>query len=154
MSIGWNLYGANGSPTITQYAEASSVSGTSQNGYAAGQIGQVTLQNGGLLVANYSNGQQVTVGQLAIAAISNPDSLTSAGNNDLAASATTATPSVGAANTGSRGQIVAGSIESSTVDIASEFTNLLTFERSYQANSRVITTADQLVQDALSLVHP
>ncbi len=154
MSIGWNLYGASGAPAITQFAQASSVSGTSQNGFAAGQIGQVTMQNGGLLVANYSNGQQVTVGQLAVASINNPESLTAAGNNDLALSATSATPSVGAANTGARGQIVAGSLESSTVDIASEFTNLLTFERSYQANSRVISTADQLVQDALNLVHP
>ena len=75
------------------------------------------------------------------------------GNNNLAASATTATPAIGAANTGSRGQIVAGALESSTVDIAQEFTNLLSFERSYQANSRVITTADQLLQETLNLVH-
>jgi len=153
MSIGWNLYGSSGSPNITQYAEASGVSGTTQNGSTAGQISQVSLQNGGLLVANYSNGQTLTVGQLAVASISNPESLTSAGNNNLAASATTATPSVGAANTGSRGQIVAGALESSTVDIASEFTNLLTFERGYQANSRVITTADQILQETINLIH-
>jgi len=153
MSIGWNLYGASGSSSITQYAEASAVSGTSQNGFAAGSINSVSLQNGGLLVATYSNGQQVTAGQLAIASISNPDSLSSVGNNNLAASATTATPAIGAANTGSRGQIVAGALESSTVDIAQEFTNLLSFERSYQANSRVITTADQLLQETLNLVH-
>jgi flagellar hook protein FlgE len=154
MSVNWNFYGASGSPTITQYAEASGVSATNQNGYAAGTISSVGLQNGGLLVADYTNGQQLTVGQLAVASITNPESLTAVGNNDLAATAATATPVVGTANTGSRGQIVAGSLESSTVDIATEFTNLLTFERSYQANSRVITTADQLVQDTLNLVHP
>jgi flagellar hook protein FlgE len=154
MSIGWNLYNSAGTPGITQYAEASAVSGTQQNGFAAGQIGTVGLQNGGLLVANYSNGQQLTVGQLAVASIGNPNTLTQAGNNDLAASANTAAASIGAANTGSRGQVVAGALESSTVDIASEFTNLLTFERSYQANSRVITTSDQLVQDTLNLIHP
>jgi flagellar hook protein FlgE len=154
LAIGWNFYGTSGASSITQYAEASGVSATTQNGYAAGQISHVALQNGGLLVANYSNGQQLTVGQLAVASISNPESLTSAGNNDLALSAATAAPSIGTANSASRGQIVAGSLESSTVDIASEFTNLLTFERSYQANSRIITTADQLVQDTLSLIHP
>ena len=153
MSINWNLYNSSGSPNITQYAEASGVSGTTQNGFAAGQISQVSLQNGGLLVANYSNGQQQTVGQLAVASISNPDSLNSVGNNNLAATAATSTPSVGAANTGSRGQIVAGALESSTVDIATEFTNLLTFERGYQANSRVITTADQIMQETINLIH-
>ncbi len=152
LTINWNLY-SNNAPTITQVAEASGVSGTTQNGFAAGQISNVALQNGGLLVASYSNGQQLTVGQLAMASITNPDSLTSAGNNDLAATATTGTPSVGAAGTGSLGQIASGALESSTVDIAQEFTNLLTFQRSYQANSRVITTMDELTQETINLIH-
>jgi flagellar hook protein FlgE len=154
MSIGWNLFDpTSGAANITQFAEASAVSNTTQNGFTAGQINSVSLQNGGLLVATYSNGQQVTAGQLAVAAISNPDSLTSVGNNDLATTAQTAAPVVGTADTGSRGQIVAGALESSTVDIATEFTQLLTFERSYQANSRVITTDDQLLQETINLVH-
>jgi flagellar hook protein FlgE len=153
MSINWNLYNpTTGASSITQLAEASGLGTTSQNGYAAGQINNVSLQNGGLLVANYSNGQTVTVGQLAVASIANPDTLTSVGNNYLQASTGTSTPSIGTANSGSRGQIVAGSLESSTVDIAQEFTNLLTFERSYQANSRVITVSDQLLQDTVGLI--
>jgi flagellar hook protein FlgE len=153
MSIAWSLYGANGSSNITQYAEASAVGTNSQNGFTAGQISNVSLQNGGLLTAQYSNGQQVEVGQLAMATVANPDSLSSVGDNNLAATATTGTPAIGTANTGSRGQIVAGALESSTVDIATEFTNLLTFERGYQANSRVITTTDQLLQETINLVH-
>jgi flagellar hook protein FlgE len=153
MSINWNLYNPrSGASTITQLAESSGVGTPTQNGFAAGQINNVTLQNGGLLVANYSNGQSVTVGQLAVASIANPDTLTSVGNNYLQASAGTSTPSIGTANSGSRGQIVAGSLESSTVDIAQEFTSLLTFERSYQANSRVITVSDQLLQDTVGLI--
>jgi flagellar hook protein FlgE len=153
LSIGWNLYDpTTGNSTITQLAEASGVGSTKQNGFAAGQISNINLQNGGLLSANYSNGQTVTVGQLALASIANPDSLTSVGNNYLQASPTTSTPSVGTAGSGSRGQIVAGSLESSTVDIAQEFTSLLTFERSYQANSRVITVSDQLMQDVVGLI--
>ena len=152
MSINWNLY-QNGKPTITQFAEASGVSGTTQNGFAAGQISNVALQNGGLLVATYSNGQQLTVGQIAMASIANPDSLQEVGDNNLAATAQTATPAVGAAGTGSLGTIEAGSLESSTVNIAQEFTNLLTFQRSYQADSRVITTADELAQETVNLIH-
>jgi flagellar hook protein FlgE len=153
MTINWNLYNHPADTgTITQYAEASGVGGTTPNGSAAGQISNVSLQNGGLLVANYSNGQQLTVGQLALASISNPDSLLNVGNNTLQAAPDTATPAVGTASSGSRGQIVAGALESSTVDIAQEFTNLLTFQNSYQANSRVITTADQLLQETVNLI--
>jgi len=154
MNINWNLTNAAGTPSITQYSEASGVGGTTQDGSAAGLITDVSLENGGLLVANYSNGQQTTVGQLALASIPNPESLTSAGDNNLAASASTGSISVGAANSGGRGQVLAGSLESSTVDMATEFTKLLTYERGYQAASRVITTSDQLLQDTMSLVHP
>jgi flagellar hook protein FlgE len=153
MSINWSLYNpTTGKSSITQLAEASGLGGTTQNGFAAGQVSSVGLQNGGLLVATYSNGQTATVGQLAVASIANPETLLIAGNNYLQAAATTATPSVGAANSGSRGQIIAGSLESSTVDIAQEFTSLLTFERSYQANSRVITVSDQLQQATVGLI--
>jgi len=154
MNIDWNLFNSGGSSTITQYAEASSVGSTTQNGATAGQITNVGLQTGGLLVANYSNGQQATIGQIALASIPNPDSLTSVGDNNLQASAATGTISVGAANTGGRGQVVAGALESSNVDMATQFTNLLTYERSYQAASRVITTADQLLQETVNLIHP
>jgi flagellar hook protein FlgE len=153
MKINWNLYNpTSGNSTITQLAESSGVGSTTQNGFAAGQISNVSLQNGGLLVASYSNGQTATIGQLALASIANPDTLNVAGNNYLQASATTATPSVGTAGSGARGQIIAGALESSTVDIAQEFTSLLTYERGYQANSRVITVSDQLMQSTVGLI--
>jgi len=153
LKVDWNLYNpATGSSTITQLAEASGVGSTTQNGFAAGQISNVSLQNGGLLVASYSNGQTATIGQLALASIANPDTLNVAGNNYLQASAATATPSVGTAGSGARGQIIAGALESSTVDIAQEFTSLLTYERGYQANSRVITVSDQLMQATVGLI--
>jgi len=153
MNINWNLYNGTNS-TITQYAEASSVGATPQNGAAAGQIQDVSLENGGLLVANYSNGQQVTIGQLALASIPNPDSMVSVGNNNLQSSAFTGDIALGAAGSGGRGQIVANSLESSTVDMATQFTDMLTYERGYQAASRVITTSDQMVQDTENLIHP
>ena len=140
--------------TLTQYNQASGVGGDTQNGFAAGQLNNVALQNGGLLVASYSNGQSMTVGQVALASIPNPDSLTSVGNNELQASSSTGAITTGAAGSGGLGQIVAGSLEGSTVDIASEFTRMLSYENSYQAASRVITTSDQLLQDTINLIHP
>jgi flagellar hook protein FlgE len=130
------------------------MSSPTQDGNAPGQVSQVSIQNNGLIVANYTNGQQVTLGQLAVAAIANPTSLVQVGDNNLQASATTAQPAIGAAGTGGRGQIEGGSLESSTTDMAAEFTQLLTYERSYQAASRVISTSDQLTQETVNLIHP
>ncbi|HTQ57557.1 MAG TPA: flagellar hook protein FlgE [Bryobacteraceae bacterium] len=152
MTINWNLFDSSGNGNITQLSDTSTLEGDTQDGAAAGQINNVSLQNGGLLVASYSNGQQVTIGQLALASIQNPNSLISVGENNLKASAATAPPAVGAANTGARGQIVGGALEGSTSDMASEFTNLLTYERSYQAAARVITTGDTMLQDTLNMI--
>jgi flagellar hook protein FlgE len=152
MSVNWNLFDASGNSNITQLSETSSLASETQNGVPPGQITNVSLQNGGLLVANYSNGQQVTVGQLAMASIQNPDSLISVGNNNLQATSATAPAVVSGANTGGNGQIMGGALEGSTSDMATEFTNLLSYERSYQAAGRVITTGDQMLQDVLNLI--
>ncbi|HUP03974.1 MAG TPA: flagellar hook protein FlgE [Bryobacteraceae bacterium] len=154
VDINWNLYNADGSSMLTQYAEASGVSSTSQNGYSAGQISSFSLQNGGTLIAKYSNGQQITLGQLALANVPNPDSLVSVGNNELQSTVATGSITLGAAQSAGLGKITAGALETSTVDIANEFANLLTYERSYQAASRVITTNDQMLQGILELIHP
>ena len=151
MNLNWNLYDANNSSTLTQYAQPSAVSGTTQDGIAAAEITQVGLANGGAIVAHYSDGSQSVIAQIAIAAISNPGSLISVGQNNFELGADTATPAVGAPGTGSRGSIQGGALESSNVDIATEFTNLIVFQRSYEANSRVISTLDQLTQDLLNL---
>jgi flagellar hook protein FlgE len=153
MNINLNFYNSAGTPQITQYAQASGMSSPTQDGNAAGQISTVSIQNGGMVVANYTNGQQVTLGELAVASITNPTSMVQVGDNNLQASAATAQPAIGAANSGGRGQIEGASLESSTTDMASEFTHLLTYERSYQAASRVITTSDTLAQETVNLVH-
>lgn len=152
MNITWNLYNSSGSPTITQYAQPSATSAMTQDGAAAANLTSVGISNGGEIVAQYSNGQQVTVGQMAMANISNPDSLTSAGDNCYTLGADTATPAIGLPNTGGRGSVLGGSIESSTVDIATEFTNLIVYQRSYEANARMVTTVDQLSQDTINLI--
>lgn len=150
LAMNWNL-GSSAATTLTQVAQASALAGSTQDGVAAAQVVQVGLGPDGRVIARYSNGSQAVVGQIALAAISNPESLVSVGQNNFELSAGTSTPAVGTSGTGTRGTIQAGALEASTVDIAQEFTNLIVFQRSYQANSRVITTLDELTQDLLSM---
>jgi len=149
----WNLYGAGGATgDITQYGQSSAAQANSQNGNAAAQLTQVTMGNGGQLLATYSNGTQMVVGQLAMASIRNPESLIAVGNNDYQVSALTAPPVIGAPGTGGRGTVVGGALEASNVDIATEFTNLIVLQSAYQANSKVVTTSNQLAQDTTNLI--
>jgi flagellar hook protein FlgE len=152
LSMAWSFYDPSGSPLLTQFAQPSSASGTTQDGVQAAQITGVTLQDGGNIVASFSSGKQLIIGQIALAKIGNPDSLVSVGNNDYRLSVDTITPSVGAANTGGRGKLLGGALEASNADIATEFTNLIVFQRGYQANAKVITTLDQVSQDVLNII--
>jgi flagellar hook protein FlgE len=153
MSVNWNLYGANNNPTVTQYAESSSLTAQTADGEPAAVLTGVSLQNDGKIMATYSNGaSQRVIAQLALASIRNPQSLIDIGSNNFSLSSDSATPNVGASGVGGLGTIDGGALESSTVDIATEFSNLLTFERSYQADSRVVTVSDELAQDAVNLV--
>lgn len=151
LNINWNFYSKTGNATITQFSQASAVSANSQDGQNSAQLVSVAMATGGQVMAQYSDGTQEVVAQVALANISNPQSMIASGNNDYEASASTALPAVGIANTGGRGQIQGGALESSTVDIALEFTNLITLQRAYQANSKVVTTVDQLSQDTINL---
>jgi flagellar hook protein FlgE len=153
MNLTWNPYTNAGVGRITQFAQSSAQSASSQNGSAAGQLDSVGLADSGQIVAKYSNGAQVIVAQVAMASIRNPESLIAVGNNDFQTSALTAAPVIGAPGTGGRGQVVGGSIEASTVDMAQEFTNLIQYQRAYEANAHVVTTADQLSQDTINLIH-
>lgn len=150
MTMNWNLYNG-AAPRITQFAQASAVSAVSQDGAAPAQLIRVGIGDGGKVLAQYSNGQQQVVGQLAVALIRNPDSLVAVGDNNFQVTGDTALPAVGVPGAGGRGSVSGGSLEASTVDIAREFTNLIVFQRGYQANSKVITTVDQLSQDTIAL---
>src|SRR6185312_1177107 len=131
----WNLYDAAGNGQITQFDQASTNLASSQDGVQAAQFTGIAIGDNGQLSATYSNGDKVEVGQLALASILNPSSMVDLGNNSFGITSETATPTIGTPGTGSRGAITGGALESSTVDIAKEFTNLLVYERGYQANS-------------------
>jgi flagellar hook protein FlgE len=153
LNVSWSLYGASGSGDITQFGQPSQASASSQNGSPAAELDQVGLADGGQILAQYTDGTQVVVGQVALASIRNPSTLIATGNNNYQLSELTATPSVGVPGTGGRGTIEGGSIEASTVDIATEFTNLIVYQRAYEANAHVVTTADTLSQDTINLIH-
>ncbi|MCC6585904.1 MAG: flagellar hook protein FlgE [Bryobacterales bacterium] len=148
--VNWEIYDGD-TPRITQLAQKSAVSANQQDGSAPAQLVRVGIAESGTILAQWSNGVQSTVGQLAMAAIRNPESLVSVGDNNYTLSARSALPAIGTSGTGGRGNIIGSATESSTVDIAREFTNLITLQRGYQANARVITTVDEMSQETINL---
>ena len=151
LNINWNLFDATGNPLVTQYASASTTTGTSQDGVQAATVTGTSLQNGGMLVASYSNGTHRILAQVAVASISNPNTLLGLANNQYQVNVGTTTPSVGASGTSTRGNIVAGSLEASNVDMATELTNLIVYQRGYQADSKAITAIDQMQQTLIAM---
>ena len=151
MDVTWQLYDTWARARVTQYSQISAPTATAQNGAASAALTKVGIADNGEILASYSNGTQRVVGLLAMASIRNPQSLIAVGNNNFQASEQTALPAVGLSNTGGRGKVVGASLEYSTVDIAKEFTNLIVYQRSYQVNSRVVTTADEMSQETVNL---
>lgn len=152
LSINWNLFNSDGSGTITQYDQTSGLASSTPDGSEASQLSQITVGNGGQIMASYSNGQQIVAGQLALASIENPSSLLNVGNNNFTVSGQTATPAIGVPQSGGRGQVVGGSLEGSNVDMGAEFTNLIVYQSAYAASSKVISTANTMSQDLLNLI--
>jgi flagellar hook protein FlgE len=152
LNVTWNVYNAAGSPTLTQYNAASANSAATQDGSAAGQLNGMSIGTNGQIVAQFSNGTSENVAQIALASVLNPESMQQLDGNSYAVTSLTATPVIGAPSTGARGLITGGALETSTVDIATEFTHLLEYERGYQANSKVISTEDQVVQQTIALI--
>ncbi len=142
-----------GAGHFTNYASPSGVASTQQDGFAAGELvglAQSPDQNGGLY-AVFSNGQRRLLGQMALATFTSQSSLRRLGNNQYGETIASGQPSIGVPGSGGRGTIVGASLEQSNVDIATEFTNLIVAQRGFQANSRVITTISQTLQDLLQI---
>ena len=150
MDLTWQLY-LGPTPRVTQYAQPSAISANAQNGSPSAQLVRVGLGNGGIVLAQYSNGEQKVVGQLAMAAVRNPESLIAVGDNNYQVSANSALPAIGLPGTGGRGDILGGAVENSTVDIAREFTNLIVYQRGYQASTRVVSAVDEMSQETINL---
>jgi flagellar hook protein FlgE len=151
-TLEWRLYDDNGTPIITGYPIPSTTSATNTDGYPPGNLTSIIFDADGILQGVFDNGQVEEMAQLAVAQFNNPKGLLRMGRNLYAETNSSGTPSIGSANTGGRGTVVGSSLESSNVDIATEFTRMLVFERGYQANSKIITASDTITQTAIGLV--
>lgn len=136
---------------VTQYGSDSEAYKTVQDGYAAGTLGGLAFNDDGTLSAIFSNGETINIAQVAIAKFENPEGLFKVGQNNFKESRLSGQPTIGAPETGGRGRISAKTIEASTTDIAGEFINMMTAQRNFQAASRVINVADQMMDEVLKL---
>lgn len=149
-----NPDGSQGSPNITSVAAPSAVDSTEQDGFAPGNLSGLTYSpdRSGQLYSVFSNGQTRPLGQLAIGTFASPTGLRRLGGNGYGETIESGQASIGRAGTGGRGDVVGSALEQSNVDLASEFTDLIVAQRSYQANSRVITTINQTLQELLQII--
>lgn len=143
--------GGTGVKGSTQYGSVSDIYKHTQDGYTAGTIGGLSFNDDGVLSAFYTNGVTKNLAQIAIAKFENNEGLFKAGNNMFKESRTSGAANIGGPNTAGRGRVFAKSIESSTTDIASEFVNLIQMQRAFQANSRTLSSSDELMQEIINL---
>jgi flagellar hook protein FlgE len=153
LSIGWNLLGTGGTPSISQVDTASAVSATSQNGYASGQYQSFTVGADGTVTATFSNGQMQNVGQLALANVTNVQGLQLLGDGNYATTLASGTASVATSGTAGLGTLQDGALEGSNVNISSEFSDLIIAQRGFEANSKTVTTFDTITQETINMIH-
>lgn len=140
-----------GSTGMTQYAGTSAISFMSQDGYAAGELARISIGQDGTINGTFTNGQNRALGQVALADFEAPDQLERLGGNLYGERPGSGQPTIGQASTGGRGAIIAGSLEQSNVDLANEFVRMIAAQRGFQANSKTISTADQLLAELMNL---
>lgn len=136
---------------LTGYAGSTTASISSQNGNEAGSLQSVTIGTDGTLTGTFSNGATVALARLAVATFQNAGGLTKSGDNNFTQSINSGQANYTTAGSGGAGSIVSGALESSNVDLSTEFTNLIIAQRGFQADSRVITTSDQILQTLVQL---
>jgi flagellar hook protein FlgE len=138
------------SGALTQYASTSgavTINTITQNGYAAGQLRSVAVSNNGLVVGTFSNGQNLDLAQVTLSHFNGTNYLKAMDGGAYAV-----TDQSGPAITGASGTISGSSLEGSNTDIADEFTKLIVTQQAYSANTKVITTANSMVQDLLNVL--
>ncbi len=146
----WEL-STSSSSLITQTASTSTSSAQTQNGYAAGTLSGYSVLADGTVQGTFSNGETHAVGRVAVANFANPEGLQLQGNNQYQVTASSGQAVVGTAGTGGRGTIIGSSVEQSNVDVATQLSDLIVAQRSYEANAKAITTLDQIEQDTISM---
>ena len=137
--------------SITQFAAPSSTRIFSQNGYGLGYLEDYRIDRSGTIVGIFSNGTNRILGQMAVSTFTNPGGLEKAGETNFIETINSGIADIGTSGVTGRGDIIAGTLELSNVDLAEEFTDMIVTQRGFQANSRTITTSDQMLQELLTL---
>lgn len=135
----------------TQFAEPGANTSVVQDGFSAGTFQFLSVDSDGTLVGNFSNGQQRTLGQLALATFNSETGLEAMGQNLYRETFASGQPAVGKAQTDGKGRVISGALEQSNIDLSQEFTALIIAQRGFQAASRTITTADTMLGEAVNL---
>ena len=151
MNFSWNLSGTGS--LLTQTASTSNVASTTQDGYASGAYQNFSVDANGVVQANFSNGQKQIVGQVAIGTVSNLQGLQATNNTAYLATLASGPLVIGTAGTAGRGTIEGEALESSNVDVSTEFSALIVAQRAFEANSKSVTTFDQATQAAINMIH-
>jgi flagellar hook protein FlgE len=153
MTLNWNILGASGKPTLTQVSSSSGVASTTQNGYPSGQYQTFSVAADGTVEAQFSNGQSLAVGQLALANVVNLQGLQLLGNGEYATTQASGTAAIGTSGSSGLGSFQDGALEESNVNISAEFSDLIIAQRAFEANSKAVTTFDTVAQETINMVH-
>jgi flagellar hook protein FlgE len=136
---------------VTGYGELSTVAIDSQNGRGAGTLQSYALSDDGSLVGTFSNGETEVLARVALATFVNPAGLEKTGSSQYRPTVNSGQAQVGEAGVDGMGKLISGALEMSNVDLSQEFTNLIVAQRGFQANARIITTSDEVLQELTNL---
>ena len=136
---------------VTQFAAPNSVAVVEQDGNAEGTLESFAINEVGEIIGTFSNGLTDTLGKVALAVFNNPAGLSEIGNSMFVQTANSGLPQIGEAGVGGRGTFIPGALEMSNVDLAEEFTKMIVAQRGFQAVARVITTADDMLRELVSI---
>jgi flagellar hook protein FlgE len=150
-NLGSPLPAGSGVDGLTSFASPSAASFLSQDGFSSGELSRISIDAKGQVVGGFTNGDTRVLGQVAMATFGAPDQLMRVGGTLFQAMPQSGPANVGAPSTADRGSIVAGALEQSNVDLASEFIRMIAAQRGFQANSKTLTTADSLLNELVQL---
>jgi flagellar hook protein FlgE len=136
---------------LSQFAAPSNAVASSQDGYPMGNLQDISVDSRGVITGYFSNGINQTLAQIALASFNNPTGLLQEGDNVFSASGNSGEAIVGYAGTSNQSTITPGALESSNVDLSEEFTSMIIAQRGFQANARIITTADEMLTELVQL---
>ena len=147
----WKLVNASGDLNATGLASPSNVTLSTQDGVPPGNMSSLVVGADGTIAGVFSNGSTIDIAKMALASFKNENGLVSSGSGLFAESVASGTVLLGIPGQGGRGRLVSGALELSNVDLAGEFTKIITYQRGYQANARMITATDEILQETMNL---